>query len=256
MSAFSDPAALVFLNGPRTGDRIPLTAARTVIGRSTGDLLLVEDDGVSSIHCIITAEGGRHWIMDLGSTNGVYVNDRQLLEAALSGGEELRLGDTLLRFELGAGPLVEGAPDLDALLRPSDPGLDTLLRAMPVQDLELPSSLDPIDEPVPTRDLDLLEAPPVDVQLDVLDAVGGVTASHVFRRNAVLVGREIGDIVLPDPDISRRHCVFEVFGARDVYVRDLGSTNGTFVNGRRITACRVHPGDVLAIGGVHLRYAG
>lgn len=241
-----DPAALVFLSGPREGERIPLIAPRTVIGRSTGDVLLSDDGSVSAIHCIITGEAGRFWVMDLGSTNGVFVDDRQRLETGLQGGEELRLGDTLLRFEKGPGA------NLDALLSPSDPALDTLLRDVAHGEL----SVEPIQEVIPTRDLDLLEAPNVDVHLEQIDASGQITASWVFRSNAILVGRESGDVVIPVADVSRRHCVFEVFGLRDIYVRDLGSTNGTWVNGRRITTCRVHPGDMLAIGGVQLRYAG
>jgi len=241
----TDEAALVFLSGPRRGERVPLSAPRTVIGRSTGDLLLTEDRGVSAIHCIITAEHGRFWVMDLGSTNGVFVNDRQHLESGLEGGEELRIGDTLLRFERGPGPMV------DALLNPRDSGIETLLRALPKDPEETEER---VAEPVPTAELDLLEAPPVDVQLHRLDVHGEVEGTWVFRSNAILVGREAGDIVLPDPDVSRRHCVFEVFGPRDIYVRDLGSTNGTYVNGRRVTTMRVHPGDVLAIGGIQLRF--
>ncbi len=53
--------------------------------------------------------------------------------------------------------------------------------------------------------------------------------------------------------VSRRHCeVFEADGS--LIVRDLGSSNGTYVNGDRIEAPRVlHPGDALTIGGVTLR---
>lgn len=53
--------------------------------------------------------------------------------------------------------------------------------------------------------------------------------------------------------VSRRHCeLFEADGS--LIVRDLGSSNGTFVNGDRIEAPRVlHPGDALTVGGVTLR---
>jgi len=53
--------------------------------------------------------------------------------------------------------------------------------------------------------------------------------------------------------VSRRHCeLFEADGS--LIVRDLGSSNGTFVNGDRIEAPRVlHPGDALTIGDVTLR---
>jgi len=53
--------------------------------------------------------------------------------------------------------------------------------------------------------------------------------------------------------VSRRHCeLFENEGR--LIVRDLGSSNGTFVNGKRIGAQQVlNPGDVITVGGVTLR---
>src|SRR5262249_35273025 len=47
-------------------------------------------------------------------------------------------------------------------------------------------------------------------------------------------------LFLPDPDVSRTHCEVRVVGEQ-VVVRDLGSTNGTFVDGARVTAERVLP---------------
>jgi len=67
-----------------------------------------------------------------------------------------------------------------------------------------------------------------------------------------VIGRdELADIVLDDPGISRRHCEVRVTndGPRLVTsIRDLGSTNGTFVNGQRITSTRLDEGDQVTIG--------
>lgn len=67
-----------------------------------------------------------------------------------------------------------------------------------------------------------------------------------------VIGRdELADIVLDDPGISRRHCEVRVTndGPRLVTsIRDLGSTNGTFVNGQRITSARLDEGDQVTIG--------
>ncbi|NUQ50905.1 MAG: FHA domain-containing protein, partial [Phycisphaerae bacterium] len=54
---------------------------------------------------------------------------------------------------------------------------------------------------------------------------------------------------VPARDVSRRHCEIEVAGGR-VLVRDLGSSNGTFLNGKRITEAQLNPGDRLTIGPV------
>jgi len=50
-----------------------------------------------------------------------------------------------------------------------------------------------------------------------------------------------------DPNVSRQHAVLYWEGDQ-LYVKDLGSTNGTFVNGRPVTAGQVVNGDVLAMG--------
>ena len=67
-----------------------------------------------------------------------------------------------------------------------------------------------------------------------------------------VIGRdEVADIILDDPGISRRHC--EVRVSNDgphliTSLRDLGSTNGTYVNGERITSRRLDDGDQLTVG--------
>lgn len=60
------------------------------------------------------------------------------------------------------------------------------------------------------------------------------------------------DVVINDSNVSRRHA--EVWRTSDgVAVRDLQSTNGTFVNGHRISAVSLSPRDDLTIGPLHLR---
>jgi pSer/pThr/pTyr-binding forkhead associated (FHA) protein len=71
-------------------------------------------------------------------------------------------------------------------------------------------------------------------------------------RALVVVGRHPHcDARLDSPRVSRWHCCLtEVNGA--VWVRDLGSANGTWINGRRVEWEQLRPGDVLAIA--HIRY--
>jgi len=60
---------------------------------------------------------------------------------------------------------------------------------------------------------------------------------------------------LNDPVVSRTHAVFERSGD-DTLLRDLGSTNGTSVNGTRVATgpARLHDGDVISFGGLEARF--
>ncbi|HHC07512.1 MAG TPA: DUF2662 domain-containing protein [Actinobacteria bacterium] len=70
-----------------------------------------------------------------------------------------------------------------------------------------------------------------------------------LRDNRVVVGRALdADVVVPDPAVSRRHAVV-ARDAEGIHLVDLGSANGTFLNGRRVEeATRVVPGDEIAFG--------
>jgi FHA domain len=64
----------------------------------------------------------------------------------------------------------------------------------------------------------------------------------------VAIGRQDGELVVEDPEVSRRHAVLRRSGG-SVVVEDLDSTNGTFVNGERIRSpITVRPGDQVRVG--------
>jgi pSer/pThr/pTyr-binding forkhead associated (FHA) protein len=90
-----------------------------------------------------------------------------------------------------------------------------------------------------------------------------VTKSPAFPAGTVVLcddtvvfgrGPEADAVLEGDDFASGRHArVFRK--GDDVYVEDLGSTNGTFVNGQRLAAeRRLRPGDVLIVGGTELAY--
>ncbi|HVR45492.1 MAG TPA: FHA domain-containing protein [Candidatus Binatia bacterium] len=87
---------------------------------------------------------------------------------------------------------------------------------------------------------------PVRLRLEILER--GANRSFDGRPPLEL-GRDKGtEIVLRDPEVSRRHARFE---SQDgvVFVNDLKSSNGTFLNGRRVTeAIEVRPGDEIDVG--------
>ena len=63
------------------------------------------------------------------------------------------------------------------------------------------------------------------------------------------IGREGTDIVLPDPEVSRRHAVMRVLDGGGAAIEDLGSTNGTYVNEERTAGTTpVGVGDVVRFG--------
>ncbi|HKG92944.1 MAG TPA: adenylate/guanylate cyclase domain-containing protein [Gemmatimonadaceae bacterium] len=69
----------------------------------------------------------------------------------------------------------------------------------------------------------------------------------------LVVGRALNsDIPVFDPTISRRHAELTLDDT-GVHVRDLGSSNGTYLNGARIETARVSPGDVVTFGKVAFR---
>ncbi len=67
-----------------------------------------------------------------------------------------------------------------------------------------------------------------------------------------IVGRRQDcDLRIPTRDVSRRHCEIVPGEKRgEVMVRDLGSSNGTYVNGKRVSETVLHPGDRLSVGPV------
>ena len=68
------------------------------IGRSSSCDLVLEDDSISRRHAEIALRGGVCVIRDLGSCNGTWVNGRAVRRARLRRGDELQLGETVIRL--------------------------------------------------------------------------------------------------------------------------------------------------------------
>jgi hypothetical protein len=63
-------------------------------------------------------------------------------------------------------------------------------------------------------------------------------------------------VVLDDPSLSRKHAKLYRRGGGELEVEDLGSSNGTFINGRKIGRGSVHAGDVVRFGELNFRIEG
>jgi pSer/pThr/pTyr-binding forkhead associated (FHA) protein len=100
---------------------------------------------------------------------------------------------------------------------------------------------------------DVLPAgPPAGFRPLRLTQIPGGFVLDLTRPNLVCGRHSEADLRLPLADVSRRHCRFE-FTAGGWQVTDLGSLNGVYVNGQRVTHAPLAEGDVLRVGGVNLR---
>jgi hypothetical protein len=72
---------------------------------------------------------------------------------------------------------------------------------------------------------------------------------YELNKDIVTLGRDItNDITINDPEVSRHHLRI-TRGAGGFTLEDLGSTNGTFINGQRLTGARpLRPGDMVGLG--------
>ena len=84
------------------GKRHLLNEEPITLGRGSENSLQLENDSVSRRHCRVEKRG-RHWyIVDLDSTNGSYVNDELVSDIQLRRGDQVKVGDTILKFLSGS----------------------------------------------------------------------------------------------------------------------------------------------------------
>ena len=77
---------------------------------------------------------------------------------------------------------------------------------------------------------------------------GPLAGRRLPVETELVIGRVNADVTIDDPQISRRHALVRPVGGA-LEIEDLGSLNGTWVNGERITSARrLLPGDVLRLG--------
>jgi len=75
---------------------------------------------------------------------------------------------------------------------------------------------------------------------------------YTFSGEAVIGRGAAADVSIPDPSISRRHALARLEG-KTVVLEDLGSANGTSLNGSPVkSATRAEDGDTLKVGAVEL----
>ena len=91
-----------------------------------------------------------------------------------------------------------------------------------------------------------------------LVVISGILTGQVFplESTTTTFGRDASNTIgVPDTTLSRLHCVFD-FDREGWNVRDVGSSNGTFVNGQKIERQLLAEGDRISAGGCVLLFAG
>lgn len=89
--------ALAVTQGPLKGKVFPITQPRVVLGRAGADIV-VADGEVSRQHCALEIHGQRARLLDLGSTNGTWVDGERVEARELEHLSEFRIGETVLIF--------------------------------------------------------------------------------------------------------------------------------------------------------------
>jgi DNA-binding NtrC family response regulator len=84
----------------------------------------------------------------------------------------------------------------------------------------------------------------------------GVSSVPLYPGRPIVLGRKPppgpSGIAIHEPSLSREHARFDLTEGGDIVVKDLGSTNGTWVRGQRIEEAQLSPGDEVRMGTVHV----
>lgn len=100
--AVDTQSCLVEIHGPELGRKYVLEEEEFTIGRDVKNNIVVDLDNVSRRHAKITTRGGKSYVMDLGSTNGTYLNDGEVLEEMpLRSGDYVKVGGSIFKFLSG-----------------------------------------------------------------------------------------------------------------------------------------------------------
>jgi hypothetical protein len=122
--------------------------------------------------------------------------------------------------------------------------------------VEVPPVVPPLAPPVPAPNSTMIYAPeptpePKAVEEAVLEWSGGVTP---LTDHVITIGRSSDcSVVLSDPNVSRKHAEIRHIGEGYSLI-DLGSTNGTEVNGQRVAETALMNGDVISVGQTKLTF--
>ncbi|GMU01848.1 hypothetical protein KH5H1_59680 [Corallococcus caeni] len=240
-------------------------AGELKIGRQQGNDLVLTEGGVSRQHARVYVEGGAVYIEDGGSQNGTFVDGERIEgPTALTPGSQVLLGDYELKLKGSARSSSSGRRA--ATPPPGDPA--TLADAPVKGTRAMPSIRAKATQNGAAKPEGALAKRPSRPQPaggaaagagagPVLKGMTGPWAGKSFPiSGTLLVGRAPpAAVILDDDSVSRKHAEVRREGAA-VRARDLGSANGTLLNGELLGEefVDLQPGDVLQFGVVEMTY--
>lgn len=226
-----------------------------IVGRDDTNDVVITAKGVSRRHCrFFVNEHGEVWVEDLGSSNGVRVGGELIAEPTpVQAGVEVAIGGCRVRVAPArrrsaqapriASRTANGEGDPKEWRTAVGPRGTRMLAAT-----EAPKHADPVWR----RKGEAADVRPK------LKGMAGAVAGVEFEldKPKILVGRiPPADLLLEDDSVSRRHAKIVRSGGR-FWVIELGSANGTFVNGDRVSEAELSPGDVVRFGILDFTFSG
>ena len=193
-----------------------LVDPRLTIGRDKTNNLVINDEGVSVFHAELQQEDGKLYLRDTGSVNGTFLNN-----APVSKRTEIKVGD-IIRLHLVELQII------DPTKAPPEPAPQIVKRDMP--------------KPLP---------------LWQVKAMTGVISGRMFPIDGTsVIGRDPHcEIVVGGAHVSRRHAEFSI-RAGQLWVKDLGSSNGSFVNGKKHDEIALQNGDEVKFDAMVFKVVG
>ena len=194
------------------------------IGRKGCHIELAEAE-LSIQHCSISLRGNDLVVRDADSHMGTFLDGEKISESVIGDGVHLlRVGAALVTIE----------PTTDA--------------GTPVGPIHLEAK-DVIDESAVLQKLEELTAAAAEPKRNILVCIDGPLNGQEFEipPGGLVVGRE-GHVRVPDEFLSRKHFEVAPDTEGNIRVRDLGSRNGTLLNGMPARDTRVRGGDEIRAG--------
>ncbi|MDC0708322.1 FHA domain-containing protein [Stigmatella sp. ncwal1] len=230
------------------------------IGRHDSNDLLLTEGGVSRQHARVFVENGDVLVEDLNSSNGTYVDAGRVSEPTpLTPQSQMVIGDYELRLKASTRPSSAGRKAQVTRAVPAlgtEEGSPRATRALPRVKPSRPAGEEAPKRP--PRSAPGAGGSPSAGVAPVLRGLTGPWANKTFAlKGKLLIGRSPpATVLLEDDSISRKHAEVERTPQGKVMLRDLGSANGTLLNGEPMgpEPVELAPGDVLQFGMVEVVY--